>query len=99
MRTFLGLNPREWCAIALIVIGILLILFGSPAKVGLAGSLCSIGGFAWLALERLTGAQRRLERGLERVEKGLGRLEDGLEKRFRAILKVLGRIEELLRQR
>ncbi|MDI6903632.1 MAG: hypothetical protein QMC77_07855 [Methanocellales archaeon] len=68
METLRGIGRMQspfsimgWIGLALFVVGLVLLIFGSPTKVELIGSICSIVGLIWVAMDnRLTRIERIL---------------------------------------
>jgi len=49
----MGYTKGFWIGIIFFIIGILMILLGSPPQLELLGSVCSIAGFMWAVAERI----------------------------------------------
>ena len=82
-------SPWGWAGLALFILGIVLIIIGSPAKVELIGSLCSIGGLIWVVVERgFTNIRREMRDMRQEMREGF----EGLPKRIAEELReLLGR--------
>jgi hypothetical protein len=50
----MGYTRGFWIGIIFFIIGILMILLGSPPQLELLGSVCSIAGFMWAIAEKVT---------------------------------------------
>jgi hypothetical protein len=90
----MGYSKGFWIGIIFFIIGILMILLGSPPQLELLGSVCSIG-FMWAIAEKVTspvvGILRELHNDHATLHKDHQELLKTLHKDHREILKVLRR--------
>jgi hypothetical protein len=98
----MGYTRGFWIGIIFFIIGILMILLGSPTQFELLGSVCSIAGFMWAVAEKVTspvvGTLHELHRSVEALHQDFQALRqdfhDGhasLHKDHQEILKALQR--------
>jgi len=87
----MGYTKGFWIGIIFFIIGILMILLGSPPQLELLGSVCSIAGFMWAIAERVTPPVVGI---LRELHKSMGELHNDhvtLHKDHQEILKALRR--------